>query len=399
LAEAVSRLGDAVHEIAILWLVYEVTGDPLLLSVVVIASVVPNVFVSLPAGVMVDRLHRTRVMIATNLVRGIAVLAIPAVGRGSQLVPVVILVAAVASTMEAFFGPARNALVPNLVERTDLESANSLLQLTTSASGMLYAAGGLVVGVFGSFAAFYVDAISFIAAAALLALIPQAAGKTDSDGDSLVDSIGTDIVSGLRFVWRHRVLTYVVLMWVLTGVAMGPLGVVIPVFAETTLGSGSTVFGLLYGLIYAGIFTGGLWLNRFADRVAEHRGRLIIGGMVAAGAAFAAAAVLPRHTAFPVGVAGAWFFVVGLGTVCIWVPARAISQEVPDDVRGRVSSVVSATSTAVPPVSVAVVGPMLTVLDGWQVLLAEGGLLAVAGVALALTPLRRASRSPKPAES
>lgn len=400
LAEGVSRLGDGIHEIAILWLVYEVTGDPVLLSLVVVASVVPNVLVSMPAGVLVDRLNRAHVMVVAQVVRAGVVLAIPMVGNSPRLVAVVVGVAAVASTMEAFFRPARDAILPNLVSHDNLDAANSLLQMTDSASRMLYAAGGVVVAVFGSFAAFYVDAASFLASALLLVAIPSAAGSTDSPGDrSLVDSVGADVVDGLRYVWHRRVLASVVLMWTLTGIAIGPLGVVMPVFTQSTLDAGSTAFGVLYALIYVGIFVGSVLLNRFDAVVARNRGRFVVGGVVAAGGAFFAAALLPIYTPAPLAVAGAAFFVAGLFTVCIWVPARAITQEVPDDVRGRVAAVVSATGTATLPLGVAVVGPALTVVTAREILMIEGGMLVAAGLALAFTPLLGASRSEKPVES
>lgn len=401
LAETVSRLGDGIHEVAILWLVYDVTENPVLLSLVVIASVVPSIVVSMPAGVIVDRFHRTRVMIAANVVRGGAVLAIPAVGHSEHLVAVVAVVAVVASTMEAFFHPARNALVPNLVDRDHLDSANSLLQMTESASKILYAAGGIVVGVFGSFAAFYVDAASFLVAAGLLVMVPASAGATDQgdDDSTLFGSMASDIVGGLRYVRHHSVLVYVMLLWTLTGLSFGPLGVVIPVFTRTVLDSGSTVFGVLFGVIYAGVFAGSLLLNRFESAVAANRGRVIVLGVVAAGVAFSAAAALPARLPAPRIVAAVAFFVAGVFTVCIWVPARTISQEVPDDVRGRVSSVMTTTSTAALPVSIAVVGPAMTVLSASDVLLVEGGLLVVVGVGLALTPLRRADRSTATVES
>lgn len=399
LAEVVSRLGDGIHEVAILWLVYDVTGDPVLLSTVVIASVVPNVLVSMPAGVLVDRLNRVHVMVGANVVRGGAVLAIPLVGDSSRLVAVVVVVAAIASTMEAFFRPARSAIVPNLVAADDLDAANSLLQMTDSASRMLYAAGGVVVGVFGSFAAFYVDAASFLVSASLLVVIPSVAGATESRDGSVIESVAADAVGGLRYVWGRRVLLSVVLMWTLTGLAMGPLGVVIPVFTRSTLGSGSVAFGVLYGLIYVGIFAGSVCLSRFDAVVARNRGRFIVGGVVATGGAFSAAALLPGYASTPLPVAGVAFFVAGLFTVCIWVPARSITQEVPDEVRGRVSAVVSATGTATAPVGVAVVGPALTVVTAREILIAEGTLLVVAGLALAFTPLAGATGGGTPAES
>jgi MFS family permease len=400
LAEAVSRLGDGIHEIAILWLVYEVTGDPVLLSLVVVSSVLPSVLVSMPAGVLVDRLNRVHVMIVAHVVRAGVVLAIPMVGDSPGLVAVVVAVAAIASTMEAFFRPAREAIVPNLVGQENLDAANSLLQITDSASKMLYAAGGIVVGVFGSFAAFYVDAASFLVSASLLVAIPAAAGSTESRGDkSLTDAVGADVIDGLRYVWQRRVLLSVVLMWTLTGLAMGPLGVVIPVFTRSTLNAGSTVFGLLYAAIYVGIFVGSLLLSRFDAVVAQNRGRFIVVGVVAAGSAFSAAAILPIHVPTPLVVAGLAFLVAGLFVVCIWVPARAITQEVPDDVRGRVAAVVSATGTATLPIGVALVGPALTVLSAREILIAEGVLLVVSGLALAFTPLAGATSSETPAEA
>lgn len=137
--------------------------------------------VSVPAGVLVDRFNRKGKLVAAEAVRGLAVLAIPSVEEGPFLVPGVMAVALVASTMAAFFDPAYQALIPRLVDPGELDTANSLLNLTSSTVRLFYVVGGLVVGLGGTFVAFYVNSATFVLAAVVLLAVPTAAGSTGAD--------------------------------------------------------------------------------------------------------------------------------------------------------------------------------------------------------------------------
>lgn len=398
LSQLVSRLGDSIHEIALIWLVYEVTGDPTLLALTVAASALPTAASSLPAGSLVDVLNRRQVLVAASLLRGGLVLLIPLTGPGPLLVPVVLGVAAATGVIEAFAGPARGALIPNLVPREDLDPANALFELTRSASRMLYVLGGIAVALLGSFAVFYLDAVSFLVAAALLFGVPAGAGVARPDDrpseGSWFERMASDVRAGLAFVRSHRYLPSVILLSLLTTLAMAPLAVVLPFFVRATTGGGSTAFGLLYGAIYVGVIAGAIGIGVFDRLTAAYRGWIIVGGVALVGIALVATAVLPPRSANPLTVAFASLVGLGVAFTLVNTPVQTLVQStVPDEKRGRVFAVLAAITLPALPVGALAAGPLVERFSAPSILLAQGIVLVVVSLPLLLTPLAKAGQT------
>lgn len=390
LAQLVSRIGDSVHEIALVWVVYEVTGDPTLIAVVALASFVPNLLFSVPAGVLVDRLNRKYLLVGAEIVRGVVVLAIPFLGDGPYLVPVVVAVALLASTMEAFFGPAQQAMIPRLVDADDLDAANSLNSLTLSTSRLFYVVGGLVVGLGGSFVAFYLNSASFLVAAAVLLAVPTAAGRPESgdtaDGPGL--SVFGEARDGVRFIREDPALVAVIGMGVFVDFAFVPLVVVLPVFATVVLGGGGATYGFLLGAFFAGTLAGNLLVGTVRGVVDAHRGPVMVGATVLTGASIVLAAWLPGVVAFPLMAALVGLGLAGVCNPFLNVPLTTYTQAmVPDAKRGKVFSVMRLGITGAAPVGIALAGPLVAQFGPVVVLLAMGTVVGLAGASGLFTPL------------
>ena len=412
LAQLVSRIGDSIHEIALIWVVYEVTGDPTLIAVVALASFLPSLLVSLPAGVLVDRLNRKYLLVGTEAVRGVAVLAIPLVGEGPLLVPVVIGVALLASTMEAFFGPAQGATIPRLVEEADLDAANSLTSLTLSTSRLFYVAGGVIVGLGGSFVAFYLNSASFLFAALVLLAVPTAAGRPEPDaaadptradaGTAPRPSLLADAREGLRFVRDSPALVAVVAMGVFVDFAFVPLVVVLPVFATDVLGGGGATYGFLLGAFFAGTLVGNLAVGAVRGTVDDRRGPVMVAATVLTGAFVGLAAWLPGVVPFPLAAALVGFLLAGACNPFLNVPLTTYAQAVvPDEKRGKVFAIMRLGITGAAPIGIALAGPLVDALGPVPVLLVMGGIVAMAGVSGLFTPLVRigaVAPAPEPAD-
>ena len=125
----VSLIGDGILLVALAWQVYELSNAPAALAVVGLAMTVPHVAFLLLGGVASDRFDRRRVMIASDLVRGLAVgvmgiLSVTGHLRLWQIFPLI----AVYGAATAFFGPAFDAFVPDVVSRDQLTQANAIEQ-------------------------------------------------------------------------------------------------------------------------------------------------------------------------------------------------------------------------------------------------------------------------------
>lgn len=393
LAQLVSRIGDSIHEVALIWVVYEVTGDPTLIALVALASFVPNLLFSVPAGVLVDRLNRKYVLVGTEATRGVVVLAIPFVGEGPYLVPVVVAVALLASTMEAFFGPAQQALIPRLVAPEELDAANSLNNLTLSTSRLFYIVGGLVVGLGGSFVAFYVNSATFIVAALVLLAVPSAAGRPvdrprspEDTGPSFLD----EAWEGIQFIRGHPALVAVIGMGVFVDFAFVPLVVVLPVFASVVLGGGGATFGYLLGAFFVGTLVGNLLVGTVHRRIDRHRGPVMVGATVLTGVSLGLAAWLPGLVAAPFAAAVAGLVLAGVCNPFLNVPLTSYTQAVvPDEMRGKVFSVMRLGITGAAPIGIALAGPSVELFGPATVMLGMGAVIVLAGLGGLFTPLVR----------
>jgi MFS family permease len=182
-AMTVSLIGDGIFFVAIAWEAYELWNAPAALSIVGIGMTVPTIAFLLLGGALSDRLNRRLVMLASDVVRMVvmAVLAAHALTGTLSYWHLVGLVA-VYGAATAFFTPAFEAIVPDIVPRRDLAAANSLDQLVRPIALRLAgpAVGGWIVATLGVGVAFAVDATSFaLSTAVLLVMRPPPHPRTE----------------------------------------------------------------------------------------------------------------------------------------------------------------------------------------------------------------------------
>ena len=405
-----SRIGDSVHEIALIWVVYEVTGDPTLLSLTFAASFVPTVLLSLPAGAVVDRVNRKYVLVGSDLARAAAVLVIPLVGRGPLLVPTVLAVAVFTGVADAVDGPARGAFVPRLVPDEDLDGANSLVGVTRSLSQVLFAAGGVVVAVFGSFVAFYVDAGTFLVSAAFVATISSEHGVPEREESEDADGLGDVVRDGatrmvgdvrdiLGFVRTRPLLRNVLALTIVLQFAVAPVNVALPVYAPRLPIPDSLALGVLYSAFFTGMTAGMMGIGRFDEAIDGARGHVIVVGMLGFGVSLAASVLtIPGSLLAVAGVVGV-FAVAGLGFAAASVPGRTLVQLlVPDERLGRYSAVANTLSSGAFVVGLLLTGPLVGLVGARLTLIGVGAVVAAAGVVVAFLPLGRAHNAASTSE-
>ena len=241
LAQVISYGGDWFLVVALFGLVLELTGSPVLVALVVVAQLVPYVVLSPVAGTLVDRLDRKRIMIVADLARVALCLGFLLVnGRGDVWLIFVLQVGL--ATFGSVFEPASVAAVPNLVDRDDLPTANTL---TGSAWGTMLAVGaalgGLVATLLGRDAAFVGDALSFALSAVFLLRIRRPfAEAVREEHPGLVAATA----EAIRYSRQdHRVLALLAVKGGF-GVAGGVISL-LPVFATEVFREGDAGIGIL----------------------------------------------------------------------------------------------------------------------------------------------------------
>ena len=365
----VSFAGSARAPIALAFGVIELGGSAGDLGLVLTLSILPQVVFLLAGGVIADRLPRQLVRVASNLVSGAAQAAAAVLlitGRAEIWhLAVVAVVRAVASS---FFFPAQQGIIPQTVPVELLQPANALLRLTLNATNIGGAAlGGIVVAAAGPGWALGFDALTYLAAAALLfpmRIVPPARAATAS------------FVAELREGWgafRSRTWLWVVVLGFAfsNGAQSAALNVLGPIVAEESMG-GAKVWGAILAAQGVGLVFGGL----VALRIHPARPLLLGGG--GAGLRVPPVVMLALEAPWQVIALAALFTGLGLELFSVFWDV-SLQGHVPNELLSRVSAWDALGSLVLMPAAYAVVGPASEVFGVTATL---WGCAAIAAVAI-----------------
>ncbi|MDE3088351.1 MAG: MFS transporter [Chloroflexota bacterium] len=326
-----SLVGTWMQNVAQSWLVYQLTGSPLYLGIVSFASAVPVLFLSLWAGLIVDRVPKRKLLIVTQTSMMVLAFLLSAdVFLGWVQPWHIVILSFLLGVANTFDAPARQAFVVDMVARADLQNAiglNSAIFQMARIIGPTIA--GIALAVVGSAWCFFLNGVSFIAVIIGLWLmqVPPTVGVRK--GASQL----AQIRQGLGYI-RHNqvVLTLLGMVAVATIFAFG-YSALMPAFAQDVLNSGPAGLGLLSAAVGVGALIGALIVASLATY--QHKGMLLTLGnlffptMVLL---FAVSRIFPVSLLILVG-AGLGFMIQNAMTNTL------IQFAVPDELRGRVMSI------------------------------------------------------------
>ena len=392
----VSLVGDGVFLVAIAWQAYELSNAPTALSLVGIAMTVPTIVFLLIGGVVSDRVDRRKVMLAADAGRGLLVglLALLSLTGALELWHMVAIVAGYGAAA-AFFGPAFDAITPEVLPEEELAQANALDQLVRPAALRLAgpAIGGLLIEAVGVGAAFALDAASFaVSAMAVLAM-------TRRPRRPRVDvSVAADIRAGFSYirghVWLWATFASAAIAYLLF---MGPVEVLLPFLVKNDLHGSAADLGLIFaaggiGSVLCAVVLGQRGLPRRDITfmyVTWTLATIAVAGYGLAGAVWQLMLVSLAFNALETA-----------GTI-VWATAK--QRHVPPELLGRVSSLDWLISIGLLPLSFALTGPVSGAIGVQATLVGAGALGAVVTFGALLLPGMRAvegigsRRVPEPA--
>ncbi|WP_240434088.1 MFS transporter [Achromobacter sp. B7] len=311
------------------------------------AQTLPFLLLSLPAGVLADRMSRKALMTGAECVRAASLLVLLALlWMGALNLTWLAALGFLGAVGTVAYNVSAPALVPRLVPARDLANANRWLELARScAFSAGPAAGGALVGWMGAPIAYVLATTLSLLAAVCLAGLPQEAGSDAGaparDAPPVAAPLRPGILAQLRegaaFVTAHALLRPVLITAVFFNTAWFILQAVYVAYAIDRLGLSATGVGITLGVYGAGMLAGALaapWLAR----------RLSFGAMIAAGplTALVASGILLTTLAYPSGVwAALGFFLFGAGPILWTITTTTLRQAVtPNALLGRVSAVI-----------------------------------------------------------
>ena len=330
--QIITRIGDAIETLALMWIALELTGSALFMGGVGICSAIPNLLFMAVGGVCADRWSRKRVMVICDIARGSIIMSIPILYNMGALQPYHILIVAFSvSIFESFFTPSFRATIPNLVDEKNLMAAMSANTMTSSLANIIgMGVGGSLIYLVTAPNAVLIDGLSFFASAIFITAIhvpfsKRAPSTTDHP------TIRSDLKEGLNFIRKQDVLLAILIMGLILNLAFAPIAIAIPILSERVLDTGALGYAWLMMSWAVGMLIGSIAIGQWGNRFRK-RSTLLYGGI---GVGVPLCFVSLLNTLTPCII---MFFILGLFLSVINIPINTLMQEVtPDPIRGRVT--------------------------------------------------------------
>ncbi|MEH2140085.1 MFS transporter [Nostoc sp.] len=329
--QGISLIGTWMTQLATIWLVYDLTNSPLMLGVVGFSSQIPSFFLAPFGGVFVDRFSRYRTLIGTQVLAMIQSLTLAVLAlTGVIQVWHIIALSLCQGFINALDAPARQAFVPELVERReDLANAIAINSTTINGARLIGPAiGGLLIASVGTGYCFLIDGLSYIAViAALLAMKVKPWKYVVSDGNPW-----QKVKEGFVYAFSFPPIRSILLLSTLVSLMGLQNTILVPVIAEQVLKGGAETLGFLMAASGVGALTGGIYL-------ATRQTILGIGNLIALAPAILGTGLIAFSFSRFLPLSLFTMLFVGLGTILQIAASNTFLQTiVEDDKRGRLMS-------------------------------------------------------------
>jgi len=374
LSFTLSALGDVMTRVAFIWYVYDLTHSPEALGLLAFTTTAPVIIGGLIAGPLLDRFDRRKVMIADNLIRGVAVLLIPLLhALGTLALWHVYAVSIVYGSLMMISLAGSPSLVPDLVKESHLDTANALETLSYTLSGVVGPPlAGVLIPLVTSPNVVIFDGLSyFLFAAALMTIrLPppvESTPQTQPDSYHLRDAV--------RLLTGNKVLLSTTIMFMLANLGLGVLYVWLPILADQMPGGGSELYGALLGAMAVGEVASSLLAGTWKLPVT-------LGIAICLGQTLAGAVILLMIVGLSTPVVAVSLALLGFFSAPMTIWAQTLRMKViPNPLRGRTFALLRTLMQSTTPIGGAIAGVVLPLLTMPVMIAASAALIGLPGLA------------------
>lgn len=274
-AQLVSTIGEALTDLAAAILIFRITDSALAVGLILMVTAIPTLLFGLFAGVVVDRFDKKRILLYSNLLRGFIVLGIPLAyttlytpENPDAFVFSLYALIFVSASVRQFFDPAWEAVLPEIATEEELTQANSFLAVSSFGSTAVgFAAAGFLASTGDYMLPFYIDALTYFAAFALLLAVRVPKGAPPE-----ATSIGVvveNLKSGARYLWNTPILRSIFIVGAPVFLSFGLWNVLLLPMSIRVLDGSEFEYGLQEGLTSVGFVIGSFFMARYGDRLPE----------------------------------------------------------------------------------------------------------------------------------
>jgi len=368
----ISNIGTWMQMTATNWLLYQLTGSPVLLGLNGIFRAVPAIGLGVISGTFADRYDRRKLLLCTEVVSGLLALGLAVLDHSGRIEPWHIYLSTfLNASVGSFDGPARQALFPNLVPRSALPNAVALNSLLWKGSALLGPSlAGVAINWMGTAGAFYANAASYVAVVVAIWMM-----RVTSKGGLKRRSLLSETTEGFSYIVSHPVVLGVMAMEAIASI-FGLNHTMLTIFASDILRVGAHGFGLLQSARGLGAVIGSSFYIGVGQR--QYQGKILFVSALLYGAGFALFGISPSFLLSLLLMA-----LVG-ATDTIWGASRGtiLQLTTPDTFRGRVMGVFQLSNRGLHPLGQVQSG-LIIPLIGAPAATVLGGLVVSAGTLIA----------------
>lgn len=264
-ANLISRFGDSIDAVAFTWLVYAVTESASWTAVISACNMLPTMLLQPFAGAAVEHRNKKKIMIVSDIIRGLVVIALAFCYVTDRMNPWVMLVFTLTiSSVEAFCMPASTAIIPKILDEKYYEYGMSLNSVGSTVMQLVgTGAAGVIIGMFGVHVAIAIDAVTFLGAAVIKMFLKvkedvsvEASRARESDVKTVVNHYMEDLKEGISYVKKNKILVNLGLLGFLANGILVPVNCFLTPLVSDVLKQGSGLLSVISMAITVGSIAG-----------------------------------------------------------------------------------------------------------------------------------------------
>jgi MFS family permease len=374
LGQLVSMIGNRMHSLAVMWYVLNVTGSATKAGITMVFTILPNVILSPITGPLADRLDRKKIIVITDLINGllVGIIAILTFTNNLELW-MLYSISALMSATTAFFSPAIQASIPAIVKKDNLVRANSLTQMTRNATSIFGPAlAGVLITIIGIPGLFLLNSVSYLLSGFSESFISIPKIKRDITKKT---TILQDFKDGIKYTVKNTDLLHIIIVGgVIINFLFAPFTIIIAVMSKDILGLDSSGYGLLLSALSVGALVMSFFIPKISEKVGNFK--LMFLGLTLEGLLLIPFAFANNiYTAFiSLVLLGASFGIVNVAI------GSVIPVIVPNNIMGRVSSVLGILCSVSMPIGYYLGGVLLEKYSVFSILISVALLTAISGL-------------------
>lgn len=265
----ISFIGTGIQQVALPLYILDVTHSGTMMGIFSILCLLPNLMTAPFAGILGDRKNRRNIMMISDFVRGILICILGFLAMGSMLnISILFLIQVIISIMDSIFNASSSALLPELISKDELMKAMSIRGGFDAASMITGPAlGGIIYGILGIKAVFYLNSISFIVSGICSGLLIYVS-KAKNDKKLTVRSFFSENKEALLFIKSQKSLMQLFTFAMVTNLLMVPFSdIVMPYAIKKSIGFSSQQYGFLMTAFTTGMLLGNVFLGIYSSKL------------------------------------------------------------------------------------------------------------------------------------